>query len=276
MRLTVRDTGIGIPPDELPHVFERFHRVEGARARTHEGTGIGLALVQELVKLHGGTGAGPKRRPGQGTFTVTLPLGTAHLPSDRIARDAPLRSPDGPASHYVEEALRWLPDDGGRGRARPGGSRGTQERERRTADSARGRQRRHARLRAATAGERYDVEAVADGRGAGGAAAHGAPDLVLTDVMMPGLDGFGLLRGAPTRACLRTAGHHAVGSRREESRVEGMEAGADDYLVKPFSGRELLARVSTHVELARIRREAKETLRERRNFRSRPPPFWKV
>ena len=83
-RLSVEDTGTGIPEHELPHLFERFHRVEGARGRTQEGTGIGLALVAELVKLHGGT-VEVRSTVGQGsTFTVSLPFGTAHLPRERM------------------------------------------------------------------------------------------------------------------------------------------------------------------------------------------------
>src|SRR5262249_52276010 len=78
--LTVRDTGVGIPEAELPHVFERFHRVRGTRARTHEGTGIGLALVEELVRLHGGR-VGVESRIGEGsTFTVTVLCGEVHVP----------------------------------------------------------------------------------------------------------------------------------------------------------------------------------------------------
>ena len=84
VELAVRDTGIGISPDELPHLFERFHRVAGARGRTQEGTGIGLALVQELVQLHGGC-VRVESTPDLGsTFCVVIPTGTAHLPADRI------------------------------------------------------------------------------------------------------------------------------------------------------------------------------------------------
>jgi signal transduction histidine kinase len=110
VELTVRDTGIGIPEAELPHMFERFHRVQGARGRTYEGTGIGLALVKELVRLHGG-GISVSSVEGQGSiFTVTIPTGTAHLPADRIRHAEPRSSPAVVAAAYVEEALRWLPD----------------------------------------------------------------------------------------------------------------------------------------------------------------------
>ena len=107
--LQVRDTGTGIAAEELPRLFERFHRVEGARGRTHEGTGIGLALVQELVKLHGGS-VGVESELGKGsTFTVSVPFGVAHLPRERIGAASALVSTATRADTYVEEAERWLP-----------------------------------------------------------------------------------------------------------------------------------------------------------------------
>ncbi len=109
VQLTVADTGIGIPAAELPKLFERFHRVEGASGRSFEGSGIGLALVSDLVQLHGGT-INVASAPGHGTtFTVELPLGSAHLPAEQVEEAAeasvvPLR-----AAAFVEEALRWVP-----------------------------------------------------------------------------------------------------------------------------------------------------------------------
>ncbi|WP_241149882.1 ATP-binding protein, partial [Pseudomonas viridiflava] len=82
--LKVIDTGVGIAQDQQALVFQRFHRIENQGGRTFEGSGIGLSLVDELVRLHGGTIA-VESEPGAGTtFTVTLPLGNAHLPKDRI------------------------------------------------------------------------------------------------------------------------------------------------------------------------------------------------
>ncbi|HZM36817.1 MAG TPA: ATP-binding protein, partial [Burkholderiales bacterium] len=109
--LAVRDTGSGIAADALPRVFERFHRVEGARGRSHEGSGIGLALVQELVKLHGGS-IGVESTEGRGsTFTVRIPRGRTHLPAERVREAAP--TPAAPrAEAYVVEAMSWLPGDG--------------------------------------------------------------------------------------------------------------------------------------------------------------------
>ena len=111
VELAVQDTGIGIPTAEIPHLFERFHRVAGARGRTQEGTGIGLALVQELVQLHGGA-VRVESVPSRGsTFCAAIPAGTAHLPADRIGGTHTLTSTALGASPYVEEVLRWLPQE---------------------------------------------------------------------------------------------------------------------------------------------------------------------
>lgn len=110
VELAVQDTGIGIPEAELPHLFERFHRVKGAQGRSFEGAGIGLSLVQELVKLHGGT-IRVASVEGQGTcFTVAIPTGTEHLPADRIRATRTIASTATGAASFIEEALRWLPE----------------------------------------------------------------------------------------------------------------------------------------------------------------------
>ena len=111
----------------MPRLFERFHRVANVRARSNEGSGIGLALVKELVALHGGT-IGAASREGEGTtFTVRLPYGNGHLPPDAaVGADGTPAPPSAPAEPYVQEALRWLPDPArcpprcpGRAAARP-------------------------------------------------------------------------------------------------------------------------------------------------------------
>jgi hypothetical protein len=107
--LSVRDTGTGIPASELPRIFERFHRIEGATGRTHEGTGIGLALVDELVRLHGGTVAAESTMGRGTTFRVRIPFGTAHLAPERIASAGQGGGLSLGAAPYVQEALRWLP-----------------------------------------------------------------------------------------------------------------------------------------------------------------------
>lgn len=108
--LSIADTGIGIEAGELPHMFERFHRVRNAKGRTFEGTGIGLALVKELIMLHGGD-VSVKSLPGRGTtFNVRLPLGTAHLPADHIGTGQSLEPVGTAAAPLVVEASSWLPN----------------------------------------------------------------------------------------------------------------------------------------------------------------------
>jgi PAS domain S-box-containing protein len=276
VELTVWDTGTGIPVEEMPRLFERFHRVRNARGRTHEGSGIGLALVQELVRLHGGV-IGATSEVGRGTrFTITVPSGTAHLPADQVAADEPLAEVTGTAMPYVEEALRWLPDEEEDG-ARLGAA-GTFDLGHLAPAAASSSETNQDRLRVLVADDnadmrqyltrllagRYAVEAVGDGRAALEAARARTPDLVLTDVMMPQLDGFGLLQAMREEPLLRDTPLILLSARAgEESRVEGVQAGADDYLVKPFSARELLARVDAHLKLARLRREAREAIRHR-------------
>ena len=262
VELEVRDTGTGIPAVEIPHLFECFHRVRGAQARTHEGTGIGLALVQELARLHGGTVLVASVEGAGTTFTVALSLGAAHLPADRVV-DAPVALAIAPkATPYVEEVLRWLPDTLDTSSAPPsdgvmpnpdGGQDGLEAEPTvriLLADDNADMRDYLARL----LGVRYSVRAVADGEAALEAALTWAPDLVLSDVMMPRLDGIGLLRALRAAPQTRTTPVILLSARAgEDAAVEGLDAGADDYLVKPFAARELLARVRTHVELARLR-----------------------
>ena len=200
----VRDTGIGISESEMPKLFERFHRIEGVQGRSYEGSGIGLALVQELVKLHGGE-ISAESTPGVGTtFTVSLPLGHQHLPSERVQTGSGEQADVIKAHAFVEEALRWLPDvapklevEGELSTAGLGAiaSQGTvkQESHKRVllADDNADMRAYVCRLLQA---QGYIVDLAADGEAALQLARQTRPDLILTDVMMPRLDGFGLLK----------------------------------------------------------------------------------
>jgi len=264
--LTVRDTGTGIPESELPHLFERFRRIEGARGRSFEGSGIGLALVQELVNIHHGR-ISAKSVEGQGSaFAVVIPLGRSHLPADHI-RDSqgapwtPVR-----AHAFVEEALRWLPgDSGGNGEiltdlpASPDRGDGTASARILLADDNADMRDYIARLLR----DRHECEAVSNGEEALALIRERRPDLVLTDVMMPRLDGFGLIRAIREDEKLKDLPVIILSARAgEEASIEGLSAGADDYLVKPFSARELIARVDGVLALAKMRRTMGEALRE--------------
>ena len=267
--LTVRDTGVGIPEAEQPRLFERFHRVHGVRSRTFEGSGIGLALVAELAAVHGGD-VSVASQVGEGsTFTVRVPTTPAtwsgdepeHALPEVLPEALPEVLPEGlpeVASGFVAEALRWSDEDVDAAAARPApepvaATPGTGDGRVRilVVDDNADMREYVARLLAA----QYDVTTASDGLDALAQVAVTPPDLVITDVMMPGLDGFGLLEklqsdpatmGVPVIMLSARAG--------DDGTIEGLEAGADDYLVKPFSARELLARVRVNLELDRVRR----------------------
>ncbi|HEX4134818.1 MAG TPA: ATP-binding protein [Bryobacteraceae bacterium] len=273
--LSVRDTGVGIPDRELPHMFERFHRIEHNgidhhKGRTHEGTGIGLALVQELAKLHGGT-VSVESKEGEGsTFRVAIPRGKAHLDPERIGDSSPVDSTPAMPAAFIEEAMRWLPDEILPDGTLPNDAFGES---RRTGLSEGGAEQKHGKSRILWADdnadmrayvsrllrERFNVEAVPDGNAALIAARMHKPDLILTDVMMPGLDGFGLLRELRADPQLGDIPVILLSARAgEEARIEGMQAGADDYLTKPFSARQLLGLVESHLKMSAFRREMAE------------------
>ncbi len=268
--LEVRDTGVGIPAKELPHIFERFHRVEGSQARTTEGSGIGLALVDDLVRLQGGS-IEVTSEPGLGSsFAVSLPLGGDLVPADRPLGATRRAVPEASAA-FVQEALRSISSDGLDAAAPPSPLLATGETpgDRRFAATFGARiliaednadMRMHLR---AILSPHYSVEQVADGQSALEALRRAPADLLLTDVMMPKLDGFRLLREIRADEALREVPVVLLSARAgEEARIEGLDAGADDYLIKPFSARELLARVGALIELVRLRRSWSERERE--------------
>jgi PAS domain S-box-containing protein len=265
----IRDTGIGIPREELPHLFERFHRVKDARGRSIEGSGIGLALVQELVRLHGGTIHVESEVDRGSAFTITLPFGTGHLPAAKIVAPRDIALTSVRAHAYVDEAVSWLGGEkavetalasGPQDLNLPVGSGDGESALVLLADDnfdMRNYVERLLRL----AG--YRVKSVADGQTALSAAREFKPDLVLTDIMMPELDGFGLLAKLRAEDEFTSTPVILLSARvGEEAKIEGLRAGADDYLIKPFAARELLARVETNLQLARTRKDAARLLRE--------------
>ncbi len=261
VRLVVRDTGVGIPAAELPNVFRRFHRIGNPRSRTHEGTGIGLALSQELAKLHGGTIQVASELGVGTTFTVVLPTGRSHLPAVRPAGSEPSDATRAPATVYAEEAQRWTSDTVG---VTPGAEAVAPQRRARilVADDNADMRLYLGRLLEA----HYAVELVADGEAALAALARWRPHILLTDVMMPRLDGVGLLRAVRENPETRTLPVIVLSARAgQEANVVGYEAGADDYLVKPFSPAELLVKVKTHLRLSELRAASARLLEAERH-----------
>ncbi len=233
-----------------------------------------MALVQELVHLHGGS-IQVESQPGMGTtFTITIPLGMAHLPADHVHASQTQVSTTLGAAPFLEEAQRWLPADE---------STNTLEQDWLTPESSASSILSPSPFTTREAGEspqrrarilladdnadlrdyltrllsgRYEVEAVGDGAAALQAARRHPPDLVLSDVMMPELDGFGLLRALRADPRTRAVPVILLSARAgEEATIEGLQAGANDYLIKPFSAREVLARIASQLEIARLRQE---------------------
>jgi len=262
--LRVRDSGVGIPESEKGRVFDRFHRIEGQVGRTYEGTGIGLALVKDLTQLHGGT-VRLDSRVGEGTvFTVAIPFGKAHVPATDLHRDAPLTPTATRADVFVAEAMQWLPDDDTAPPPRPAPivPEASERAKGKTILLADDNADMRGYVERLLVGAGYRVDSVGDGRAAVTRALEVHPDLVLSDVMMPLLDGFGVIDALRRQPETKELPIILLSARAgEEASIEGLQAGADDYLVKPFSARELLARVDGALRLAELRRETNAKLR---------------
>jgi PAS domain S-box-containing protein len=258
--LRISDTGTGIPPDAVPQLFQRFYRVPNAQGRTFEGTGIGLALVHELVGLHGGR-IEVQTEVGKGSvFTILVPYGSVHLPADSLRHAALSGKGSTHADTLVEEAVAWqrLPESidpqADALVAASGANEGTILLVEDNADMRSYLQRLLA--------PHWKIVTAHDGLQALERLQGIEPDLVLSDVMMPRLDGFGLIaaiRADPTRRDVPVILLSARAG--EEARVEGINASANDYLSKPFTARELVARVRAQIGVARLQREAKAAIR---------------
>ncbi|KAI9105926.1 hypothetical protein DFS34DRAFT_36292 [Phlyctochytrium arcticum] len=291
--LRVKDTGLGISKEYLPRIFERFFRVEVVGRRSNEGTGIGLALTQELVKLHEGKISVESEIDVGTTFTIHLPLGTHHLHRDRVSQSPAggtqaILSP-GLSSQYVEEAMGWLPhrDDEDQQEKTDHDQSARHIKERKAGDESKVNLFRWSATGADTFGsttpEPYilvcddnadmalylksllsplRVRIARDGAQALERIREKAPGLILSDVMMPRVDGFELVRQIRADPEHRLLPIILLSARAgEEARVEGLEVGADDYMAKPFGAKELVARVRTHLELGRLRNELEHLAR---------------
>ncbi|HEY0432529.1 MAG TPA: PAS domain S-box protein, partial [Chitinophagaceae bacterium] len=253
MILTVSDTGVGIPPAELPKMFDRFHRVEQTTGRTFEGTGIGLSLVRELVKLHQGN-ITVDSEVGKGSrFTVVIPAGRLHLPDGQIAHshrleEMVLDSLVGEATQLADindklntgEAVvpdhpyLLVVDD--------------------NADM-------RAYLKTILETD-FPVALASNGKEALGIIEKRLPELIVSDIMMPEMDGIQLLNTVKANKASTNIPVILVSARAgEEAKVEGLATGADDYIVKPFSAKELQARVKAQIRIARKRQSANDQLR---------------
>ncbi len=248
--IAVQDTGRGIPAEELSNVFDRFYQVDGSAVRDHEGTGIGLALAQELVALHDGSIAVESTVGFGTTFTIRLPI--RPLPDGDASDEA-----SDPGSTHMDETLFEGHFDDGAGavgeREDPGGATNGAFAPPEAPviliveDNSDMRAYLKSRLQ-----RRYGVVEARDGEEGLELAKTLRPDLILADVMMPKKDGYTLCRELKSDPVL---GHIPVvlltAKDHHEGRLEGLETRADDYVAKPFRTDELLARMENLIDLRR-------------------------
>jgi PAS domain S-box-containing protein len=247
--LIVTDTGIGIPESEQPKMFQRFHRVQNVTGRTYEGTGIGLSLVSELVKLHNGSIKVTSKEGEGSTFSVVIP-NRKHFSSEDTSTEKQQFTPV-LANVFIEEATSLVD-----GVPHSGTSITPVDSNKATIlivdDNA--DMRRHIQT---LLDKEYNVVMAGNGQEALNKIREYKPNLIVSDVMMPVMDGIQLVKTVKDNAATVNLPILLLSARAgEEAKIEGFDTGADDYLIKPFSAKELMARVRSQINLAKKRGNA--------------------
>jgi signal transduction histidine kinase len=256
IELSIQDTGIGIASEYFSKLFERFYRIPNIQSRTHEGTGIGLSLVYELVKFHKGNIDVSSVVNKGSTFTVSIPTGKNHLPPNQIEKESSIAFPTLSAQPFVQEALDCLPDTTKSINKARNSSKNQSLNESRSSilivDDNKDMRNYLVKLLSPL----YEVEAVSNGAEALFVVEKRPPSLIISDIMMPIIDGIELLNKLRHDAHFSTVPLIFLSARAgEEERIKGLQTGADDYIIKPFSGRELKARVKAVLDLASLRHQ---------------------
>jgi signal transduction histidine kinase len=266
--LKVSDSGEGIPENELPNLFKRFYRVQGTKSRTHEGSGIGLALIHELIKIHAGSIEAESKLKKGTTFSVRIPFGKLHLPKEKIANEITPIKNTSQSDVFTDESSQWIsketskPDE-------PIIERNKQNNEVLILVVDDNADMREYVTRILSKNEKWKIQTAGNGVQALAFIKNNEPDLILSDIMMPEMDGFQLLKNIREDFKTRQLPVILLSARAgEEATVDGLEKKANDYLVKPFSARELFTRIKTQLDLDSIRKRNIELIADMVNKNS--------
>ncbi|RIB16859.1 hypothetical protein C2G38_2188831 [Gigaspora rosea] len=284
--LEVSDTGVGIPELALPNIFQRFYRTESQRSRSHEGTGIGLALVKELMTCHGGDITVTSAVNKGTTFKCWFLIGCEHLPKNKIH----FNNVENPINYdqelytnrqlYLEESSQWIKNSTFEVQNDMMDKLLNEDQNMNinkmlseditlyssTDDSI--NKRKHQVLLVddnndmrdylADILREFDVYRACDGQDAIQVLKKlkRLPDLILSDIMMPNMNGYELLTVLRSNVKTRLVPIILLSARAgEESKIEGLDRGADDYLIKPFTSHELITRIHANINLSLLRRK---------------------
>ncbi|HEX7845015.1 MAG TPA: ATP-binding protein, partial [Chitinophagaceae bacterium] len=264
--LEVEDSGVGIPAHEQNKVFDRFHRVEKSNGRTIEGTGIGLALVSELVKLHDGTITVDSKENHGSVFTVSIPFKNSRVQETRSVQ-AGISTDRVLAESYIAETDNWsetISED------QTPLATNNEKKYILVADD-------NADMRfylAKMLSSDYEVRSVADGQAAWDAIRERKPHLVISDIMMPGMDGFELLQHIKSEQATHSTQVILLSARAGEEAInEGLQKGADAYLVKPFTGKQLKTLVQNRLRVKESQDLVEESEERFRSMANETPLF---
>jgi DNA-binding response OmpR family regulator/anti-sigma regulatory factor (Ser/Thr protein kinase) len=248
IEIKISDTGIGISETALPHIFDRFYQVDGSHTREYEGTGIGLAIVKELVDLHNGK-IEVESKSGIGTtFTILFKTGKVHLikksfvefldESDKSTNEINEHRNSLPAEQFADDEDENV---------------GIKDKEIVLVAEDNAEMRAYIQE---NLNEKFSVLLAKNGEEGIKKAFESVPDLIITDVMMPVINGYDLTiklkndnRTSHIPIIMLTA------KADEESKLKGLDVGVDDYLIKPFSKKELFARVGNLIKLRSLLKE---------------------
>jgi DNA-binding response OmpR family regulator len=242
--IRISDNGVGIPKDRIDKIFDRFFQVDGSHTRESEGTGIGLALTKELAELHKGK-IRVESKEGEGTtLTVLLPLGKEHLKPEEIV-EADIQKE---TTETIEET-ELIPEPESR-------------KEKTDIDLLIDTDKPlllivedNTDVRKYIIGhleDDYRIQEAVDGEDGLTQALNHIPDLIISDVMMPKMDGFELCNKLKTN---EKTSHIPIimltAKATSKDKIEGYETGADDYIMKPFDAAELKVRIKNLIEIRR-------------------------